>query len=169
MKNITLKLLLCVFVMLSITSCTVYRDYNRKYITAPILDLSQTQVTNGILETDLEMIGEVTASYTISNKNSSNLEEGVYVVDDVFLFRFESDITKLLYTKAKATVLNLALEKAKCDMILAPIYKLEVKGQEYSHNGGATYYPSAYAAVTYTISVKGFGANIKGVKQIKTN
>ncbi|MFR9553246.1 MAG: hypothetical protein SNH35_03265 [Rikenellaceae bacterium] len=108
----------------------------------------------------------------ITTKNinrNHNLKVGVYVVDDDFLLRFKSEKVSSLYAKAKAAVLNMALEKAGCDMILTPIYKLEVKYKEKSNNHGASYRSYYNNELTYTISVKGFGANIKGVRQIKTN
>lgn len=156
MKRLTYLSFIVIALSLA-TSCATYRT-NTNYTTGKVFSIEETNVSNGQLETDLEMLGEIYGSYSFdSDKTDKFNENASYVVDDNFMHRSRSSQNQI--NQAKSAALYNAITKANCDIILAPVYTLEVA--TVSGLGRST-------RTTYTMTVKGFGANIKGVKQIKT-
>ncbi len=141
------------------TSCATYHMGNGTISTSPVYPLTQNNIVkNGKLETDLEMIGEVAASITIVNEYFTF--KGNYVLGEDLVFGSREN--KIQYEKLKSAVLYEAITKAGCDIILAPIYTISIAPDK------AGYKTDESEKGICTITVKGIGANIKGVRQIKT-
>ncbi|MFR9602508.1 MAG: hypothetical protein SNG02_01415 [Rikenellaceae bacterium] len=118
---------------------------------SPVYSLTNSQVSNGYLETKLEEAGEV--SVEVSGK-FKRIGSGIvgnnhsYVLENNSLSKFMGKTEKI-----KAMALYEATKKADCDIILAPIYTVTTKSQFLMRD-------------KFTVKVTGTGANIVGVKQI---
>ena len=124
----------------TMTSC------NKKMINtnSPVYSLEQTDVSNGYLETDLEvkgrLEGEVSGKFCLFTQKIKGNKHS-YVMD-----KNTRSIPRGL-NAAKAAARYKALKNSGCDILLAPIYTVTTQGRKF------------------TIKVVGFGANIKDVKQ----
>ncbi len=130
--------------------------------TTAVYSLEKDVVTNGVLETDLEMIGEVSATIVVSR--SLFRFKGNYVISEDFNFRNLKE--RAAFEKLKAAVLYEATKESGCDIILAPTYTISLYSVPVNHKSSSS--SANEPRDVCSVTVKGFGAKIKGVRQIKT-
>ncbi len=112
--------------------------------TSPVYSLTNSQVSNGDLRTDLEigkqLTGEVSGKFSLFGRKIKGRNHR-YVMDNT------NSMMPTGINAAKAAALYKALEGSGCDIILAPVYNVQTKGRKF------------------TVKVTGIGAKIKSVEQ----
>lgn len=112
--------------------------------TSPVYSLTNSQVSNGELQTVLEtkgqLRGEVSGKFSLFGRSIKG-KNHKYVMDNT------NSLKPRGIEAAKAAALYQALEGTDCDIILAPVYNVTTKGRKF------------------TVKVTGIGAKIQGVEQ----
>lgn len=132
---------LAVLCLFGISSCITARSYLKT--NSPVHHLSPTEVSVGTLQAKYEIKGEVSAEVTDIMYKKRELDKVGYVID------INQNNLPSSVIDAMGAAMNKALKESECDILLAPIYTLEVKNGLY-----------------FGVKVKGFGAVISGVEQI---
>ena len=139
MKNLVL-FIACFTLIAMVTSC----NKSMMKQTSPVYSLTNSQVSNGELQTVLEtkgqLRGEVSGKFSLFGRSIKG-KNHKYVMDNT------NSLKPRGIEAAKAAALYQALEGTDCDIILAPVYNVTTKGRKF------------------TVKVTGIGAKIQEKKK----